>query len=48
VSDAGLASARCFAAEHGHLAAASGYVHNGYPWAGGWPHSACRTAGMSG
>ncbi|MFJ7046841.1 helicase associated domain-containing protein [Streptomyces sp. NPDC101112] len=29
--DAGLASARCFAAEHGHLAVASDYVHNGYP-----------------
>ncbi|MFF4088828.1 Helicase associated domain protein [Streptomyces nigra] len=29
--DAGLTSARCFAAEHGHLAAASDYLHNGYP-----------------
>jgi hypothetical protein len=31
MQDAGLASARCFAAEHGHLAVASDYVHNGYP-----------------
>ncbi|MEU8686446.1 helicase associated domain-containing protein, partial [Streptomyces sp. NPDC048611] len=31
VPDAGLSSARCFAAEHGHLAVASSYVHNGYP-----------------
>jgi hypothetical protein len=29
--DAGLVSARCFAAEHGHLAVATDYVHNGYP-----------------
>ncbi|MFH9405211.1 helicase associated domain-containing protein [Streptomyces sp. NPDC017638] len=28
--DAGLTSARGFAAEHGHLAVASDYIHNGY------------------
>ncbi|MEU4040229.1 Helicase associated domain protein [Streptomyces collinus] len=29
--DAGVASARCFAAEHGHLSVAFDYVHHGYP-----------------
>jgi hypothetical protein len=31
LQDAGLADARSFAAEHGHLAVAYDHVHNGYP-----------------